>query len=402
MDIDRLGHLGIRLWQTGDLDGSLACFQDILRLDPTAWQASRNVGLIYAQQDKHDLAMLAYQQCVAVCPEAPNTYVAIGLAANRLGRLQDAMGYFQKAVDVDPGASDAHTNLGMSLVLHGDFERGWQELEWRHEYFHRSTGKSKEEVFGMPPARRWQGEPVDHLLVHYEQGMGDTIQSLRYVPLIQAKHISLIVQPSLHELVRYNLRGQPHIEVCEQMPAKVSAYVWIDSLPWLFRAGTEPIPNAPYLSVPSIHDWEQRLAHLERPRVGLVWAGRPGMGTARHKSIPPELLTGLLDQAASFVSLQKDSDWTHERVFNAAPFLTDWMETATAMCALDLVITVDTSAVHMAGALGRDVWMLNCYDLCWTWLLETETSQWYPTARIFRQLSPGDWPSAIRQLPRLA
>ena len=371
--------------------------------DPTpsmisAW-ARRSLGDVNAAEQ-------ICRQLIDNHPPADQAQFLLGLIAMESRRFDLAGDQFAKVLAMLPEHLDAGVNDAYLALLQGDFDSGLAKLERRLShptlrYFHHQ-------------GPRWTGEALcgKTILVEAEQGFGDTLQFVRYLPDVarQAERVLLRVPPQLTRL----LGG---------LPANTSLIPWEDratgydfriemmSLPLRFRTALETIP-APiaYLDVPEDLTalWRERLAGTEPSlRVGLVWAGNPDHQNDCNRSMPAAFLPSLLDvPGIRFFSLQSGpraadvADLGPDRVIDLSPSLTDFAETAAAILALDLVIAVDTSVVHLAGALGRPVWLLLSTASEWRWLTERDDSPWYPTMRIFRQSGYRDWSELVARVAR--
>jgi hypothetical protein len=325
-----------------------------------------------------------------------------------LGRSAEADASFREALRLQPDQADAHANRGMALLLAGQFEEGWREFEWRWKTAFMAT---RARNFAAP---LWNGEAIGDrvLLLHAEQGLGDTLQFCRYAPLITGgARVVLEVQASLVRLLS-RLPGVAQIVARGESLPPFDLHCPLLSLPRAFGTTLETIPAAtPYLAADPAEAtlWRKRLASLPGLRVGLVWAGGPRTPVPKliaidmRRSLTLKTLAPLAEvSGVSFVSLQKSSPAA--QAANPPPGMAladfsvelhDFAATAALIEALDLVISVDTSVVHLAGALGKPVWLLNRFDNCWRWMLKREDSPWYPTLRQFRQPSAGDWSSVI-------
>jgi hypothetical protein len=287
-------------------------------------------------------------------------------------------------------------------LLSGRFEEGWKEHEWRWKTKHMSASARD---FSEP---LWSGEAIGDrvLLLHAEQGLGDTLQFCRYVPLILAS--AKIVLEVQAPLVRLLSRLSGVIEIVKRgnkLPS-FDVHCPLLTLPHVFGTTIDTIPaTIPYLAADPTHaaEWRKRLAHLDGLRVGLVWAGGQQLPADSRRSIVLDMLAPLAEVSGiSFVSLQKGeaAAQTANRpagltVHDFTADLHDFADTAALVDGLDLVISVDTAVAHLAGALGKPVWLLNRFDIDWRWLLDRDDSSWYPTLRQFRQPSPGDWNHVI-------
>ena len=376
--------------------------RDALRLKPAFTDALINLGTVLKRLGRFDEARDCYRQALIAEPNHPEGLNNLASLLGDLGQVGAAIEHYRSALALKPDYADAHTNLALALLLGGHFAEGWQEYEWR---WRQDKNRPHLRDFQQP---LWTGEALGDrvLLVHAEQGFGDTLQFCRFVPPLAAGlRVVLEVQAPLKPL----LAGLPGIEAIvargDALPA-FDVQCPLLSLPRILGTAIDSIPAAPYLQADPdrVLGWRRRLdAHPGR-KIGLAWAGNPAMGADRRRSLALEQFSTLADlPGVSFVSLQKGPaaaevppsgmvllDWTGE--------LDDFADTAALVEALDLVISVDTAVVHLAGALGRPVWLLNRFDRCWRWLQDRDDSPWYPTLRQFRQQSPGDWAGVLDRI----
>jgi Tetratricopeptide repeat/Glycosyltransferase family 9 (heptosyltransferase) len=325
-----------------------------------------------------------------------------GVALQEQKRLDEALTSYDQAIVLKPDYADAHWNFSLLRLLTGDFERGWAESEWRWK---NASLDLSERTFSQP---LWIGaEAIDGktLLLHHEQGLGDAIQFCRYVPLVAARgaRVVLEVDRPLRQLMS-GLAGVSHCLCKGEALPNFDMHCPLLSLPLAFGTLLETIPSTtPYLSVPApVQDWEAKLGPKDRLRVGLVWSGNPRHRDDIKRSIELNALSSLFDVAATFVSLQKelragDAALLRERsdIISLGQSFENFADTAALISCLDLVISVDTSVAHLAGALGRPVWILLPFVPDWRWLLDRDDSPWYPTARLFRQTNTRDWHSVV-------
>jgi hypothetical protein len=294
----------------------------------------------------------------------------------------------------------------MSLLLTGDFGRGWIEYEWRRKGA--STGPSRRDF----PRPLWLGgkKIADKtILLHSEQGFGDTIQFCRYVPLVAARgaRVVLEVEQPLLDLLT-GLAGATRVTAKGNPLPDFDLQCSLLSLPLAFRTQLETIPSAmPYLRAPdqALLKWGTRLPAKRRPRIGIAWAGNSKHIRDRERSIDLRCLLPLLDVDATFVSLQKevrarDTATLRESadIIHFGHELDGFSDTAALISHLDLVISVDTAVAHLAGGLGKPVWILLAHVPDWRWLLGRDDSPWYPTARLFRQSETREWDSVIKRV----
>ncbi len=328
-----------------------------------------------------------------------------------LGRREEALASCERAIALKPDSPEAHFNKGACHLALGDYERGWEGYEWRWQTRHAAA---------LPdfPGPLWRGDAAianQTILVHAEQGFGDSLQFCRYVPMLARRaRVVLDVPRPLARLLASLDCDMQIVARGDDLPP-FDAWIPMLSLPRAFNTTLATIPAAvPYLRADpeQASRWRDRLAALPGRKVGLVWAGSPlspqprALAMDRRRSMTLQQFAPLAEiPGLCLISLQKGEgapqastppdgmvlhDWTNE--------LRDFADTAALVEALDLVISVDTSVVHLAGALARPVWVLNRFDQCWRWLSGRTDSPWYPTARLFRQPEPGDWGSVIGEV----
>ncbi len=314
----------------------------------------------------------------------------LALAHSDAGRLDLAEALFTRALAVEPEHADAEYNRATARLLAGQYRAAWPGFERRWE----RRGQSPPFALATP---RWSGLPtIAHVLVHAEQGLGDTIMAARFLPRIAAPHLTVVVPQTLLMLLRPLAPRANWLPLEHGIPPH-DCHAALMSLPGILDLDEAGLASPPYLHVPEyrVSLWRARLDATAGRRIGLAWAGNPAYAGDAARSIPPALLAPLAAcPGTQFVSLQPNAeppfamtDWTGE--------LSDMSRTAALIMALDLVITVDTAIAHLAGALGRKVWLLNRFAPCWRWPLGREDNPWYPCLRQFRQPAPGDWESVI-------
>jgi hypothetical protein len=342
---------------------------------------------------------------VALNPRYAEGYINRGITLLDLMQPEEALANFSKAISIQPEFVDAQWNHSLCLLLLGRFEQGWRAYEWRKK----RPGSSSARSYPQP---LWLGE--DNLagktvFLHWEQGLGDTIQICRYAPLLEARGAAVImsVQSSLVGLMK-QLSPTIRIIGSNEVPEHFDFYGPLMSLPLAFRTTIENIPAKPrYLAA---HDerrtlWSERLPSKGRPRIGLVWSGSTIHRNDHNRSIELRQFLPMLIGGAEWLCLQKeirDSDLpalrTDGRIAVLADQLNDFSDTAALIERMDLVVTIDTSVAHLAGALGRPVWILLPHNPDWRWLLERPDSPWYPSARLFRQREPCNWATVIAEV----
>ncbi len=378
-------------------DEGAAALSRAIAIDPIHACARLNLGNACADLDRLEDAerhILAALDCTLALPEA---WASLGFVLTSLGRLKEARAACEVAIAQAPDFALAHWNLATAALLAGDYATGFAEYEWRkrHDRYRRD--------FVDLPGRVWNGEDVRGLdvLIQAEQGLGDTIQLSRYVPLLAARgaRVTLACDGSLISL----LRRTPGLFAAVDRATRLPDYdVWIDqmSLPRVFATTPETIPNAAGWLVagpaPSF------VVALPQPRVGVLWAGNPAHSNDRRRSLPPDAVAQLArDAGMPLISLQcgpRTAEATAHGFLDLSPYLTDYAATASIVGALDLVVSVDTSVAHLAGALGVPCWVMLPFASDWRWLLGREDTPWYASLRLFRQPRPGDWGEVLTRV----
>ena len=387
--------LGIVLRDQGAGEAAMASFRASLAQDSHFAEAHNNLGVALRDRGDHAAAADAYRQALALKADFAEAHNNLGNALQELGRSDEAIATLRAALRVSPDYATAHHNLGIALLLAGQFEEGWDEYEWRWRVESFAADRAR---FRQPV---WSGAPLDGetVLVHTEQGLGDTLQFIRYVPRVAAAGGRVVVEceRGLARLVAA-VDGVERIVLKDTPLPQHALRVPLLSLPRIAGTTLASVPaEVPYLKAPEGARRPALAPADGRRRVGIVWAGNPKHGKDRARSCPLGHFARLARrddvalyslqvgaQAAELASLDAPID-------DLAPGLTDFADTAAALDALDLVITVDTAVAHLAGALARPVWTLLPVAPDWRWMLERDDSPWYPTMRLFRQASRGDW-----------
>jgi Tfp pilus assembly protein PilF len=365
-----LNNLGVCLRDLKRYNEALDCFKGAVYLDPSFLLAHLNMGFLWLLMEKPSKAL------------AP---------------LQDAL-------KINPHNPDAHWFLAHTFLILGDYEKGWEEYEWRWQKVDSSV---PQRVFPEPT---WTGEEFKGrtLLVWCEQGFGDTLQFIRFAKPLKEMGGAVILEcpESLRGLLRRTQGLDRVVAQGESLPA-FDLQCPLLSLPRLLGTTLKTLPaEVPYVEVdPDILTcWNMELADAKGGKVGLVWSGNIFPDHNRHRSLDPEMIRPLFQvPGVRFYSLQKGeaaSEASKMPVIDFSSRLTDFAQTAGLMKGLDLVITIDTSVAHLAGALGKEVWTLLPFSPDWRWFLERADSPWYPSMRLFRQPKPGDWKSVIKQIAR--
>ncbi len=390
---------------------ALASHDRALTLRPDYVEAHYNRGNALHLLKRFEEALTSYQRALALRPDHAEAIANRGATLHDLKRYDEALESYERALTLRPDFADAHYNEAICRLLLGDFDRGWKKHEWRWQTAQLKNAKRN---FLRP---LWLGsEEIEGrtILLHAEQGLGDTIQFCRYVPLLAGRgaRVILEVQKPLRELMT-TLTGAVQVVSRGDPLPPFDLHCPLLSLPLAMATRLETIPSAaPYLAAGESKTgaWQKRLGADEKPRIGIVWAGSPRKelpGANRidsQRSIAFDQLAPLFQIAeCAFYGLQKGDDavrqlrassWRHA-VVDWTDDLQDFSDTAALMENLDLIVSVDTSVAHLAGALGKPFWLLNRYNTCWRWLADREDSPWYPTARLFRQDSSREWAPVI-------
>jgi tetratricopeptide (TPR) repeat protein len=388
----------------GQLNEALADFDAALMLAPGHPSALYNRGNALFALGRYAPALAAFDAAHKAAPQHPQALNNRGRALQALDRHREAVESFDKALALQKDYADAHFNRALSLLTLGDLERGFAEYEWR---WRRS---------GMADTRRnyrgalWLGEyPLGGktILLHAEQGLGDTVQFARYVPLLAraGAKVVLEVQPVLKVLFAA-LPAAAAVHARGEALPSYDVHCPLGSLPLACKTAPDTVPrDIPYLKADEarIAKWRRALEALPGKRVAIAWAGNPAHANDRNRSLAPELFEPLLAlDGVSFVSLQpdlreRDREWLarHPQVRALGNELADFADSAALLSLCDLTLAVDTALVHLAGALARPCWVLLPFAPDWRWVSPAGTSPWYPQARLFRQAALGDWTSVI-------
>jgi tetratricopeptide (TPR) repeat protein len=425
------------LRERNDVAAALACYERLFALDADNAITHNNFGLLLCKAKRFDEARAAFARARALRPDDPavrfneltirpndsglaeaidccrealeqnpdnaNVLTNLSVSLQFAGRYGEAVDYAERAIAVDPEHYQAHFNLSLLLLLRGEFARGWREYEQRWRLPEVTKPNYREPL--------WAGEPLDGktILLQSEQGLGDTIQCLRYVPLVLARggRVALRLERVLVRLAA-SLPGSVIITPTSARLPEFDVWCPLLSLPRVLGTQMDSIPaSVPYLGARNAiaERWRRRLGGLPGLKVGLVWAGSANHINDARRSMKLERLKPLFEiPGMSFVSLQvgpRAADLAAlptGAAVDVSAELTDFAETAGAIRNLDLVIAVDTSVVHLAGALGKAAWAMLPFSPDWRWLLERADSPWYPTVRLYRQSAPADWDSVVARV----
>jgi len=402
---------------------ALASFDRAVALAPGFADPWNNRGVLLARIGREEDARESFGRAVAARPDFAEAMANHASMLMQIGDWQGAEALLDRALAASPNLPAAHFARAALRLIMGRFEEGWAEYELRWQLRDVATLRpwfgALPSLPGDSPAApgpgampaQWRGEKLAgrKLLVYGEQGFGDTLQFCRYVPLLERLeggpvNVVLLVQPALRRLLA-SLPGVAHLVQEGDPKPELAFHCPVFSLPYLFGTTLETVPAPPrYLAAAPERraHWRARLAGAPGPRVGLVWSGNQHHRNDRNRSIPLAMLEPLANTGASFFSLQREVRGSDAATLARFTWIDgigtgfeDFAETAAAIAELDLVIAVDTSVVHLAGALGRPTWVMLPFAPDYRWMLGRDDSPWYPSLRLFRQPAPRDWASVI-------
>jgi tetratricopeptide (TPR) repeat protein len=418
-------NLGIIYSTLGKTDDAIRAYQACLNLKPDHTDALNNLGLVLYEQNRFEESIILFQQSICAKPELTNAWYNLGMALQAQGQPEEAIEAYNQVIKIFPDSAEAHFNRSIALLLTENFEEGWVEYEWRFRSF-----EKKKDAEQKKSLMHWDGSSLikRRILVNDEQGIGDTFQFIRYLSMLKelggfvffetSKPLSGLLEKfaGIDELVEPSPVGFSQNEF--------DSFVPLMSLPGIFNTTLETIPGTtPYLfaSHKKVEIWQDRidqhmfnvgivwagnpttkyeqagLSGLEH--VNLAWAGNPSNKIAAGRSNRLEFFKPLAEfEGVQLYGLQKGAaagqveDLSNSiNVINLGEEFEDFSDTAGVIDNLDLIITVDTSVAHLAGAMGKPVWVLIPYVPDWRWMIEREDSPWYPTMRLFRQQTKGNW-----------
>jgi hypothetical protein len=432
-------------YQLGQWEAAIADYQQAIARRPALMQAHNNLGLALTRLSRHPLAVQSLSRAVELDPNRAEPHCNLGVALFGMGRLLEAVESYDKALALDPRYAEAASNRGnalwdlgyadtdsrraalasydlaiacnpdyeeaywnkaLALLQIGDYAQGWALYEWRWK---RRAFAPITRNFDCP---LWLGQESlqnKTILLHGEQGLGDSIQFCRYAGLVQklGAQVVLEVDSSLVTLLG-SLRGPEKVIARGDTLPEVDFHCPLLSLPLAFHTRLGNIPGTSAYLTPSparLGHWRKHLEPKRAPRIGLVWSGDPAHRNDHNRSLPLKTLLAYLPPGYEYISLQKevrDSDRAdlavRPDIRDMGEALTDFSETAAACAEMDLLITVDTSFAHLSAALGKPTWILLALPSDWRWLLDREDSPWYGSVRLFRQHTPGDWHSSLSQV----
>jgi len=402
--VEVLGNLGNSLWSAREFSAALIVHQKVLSLRKDHAPSHNGLGNALLGLKRFPEAKAEFERALVLKPEDPATLCNLGNVYLAQNQLDAAIGFYRRALQHQPGFRQATFNEGLVLLLKGDLAAGLPKYELRWVL-------KQQVVEDQPPRENWQGDlPVDGktLLVCCEQGLGDTLQFLRYVPLLIARGAKVILR--IQETLRPLLSTMADVTLVSAVDDNLPPfdyYCLLLSLPLAFRTTLTTIPaSIPYVHAPAakVASWKERLARHPSRKIGVVCSGNTQHRNDYNRSCPLAAFKPLAAAGALFL-LQKEirpadsvTLATSPEFVDLSSELNDFTDTAAIIANLDLVIAVDTSVVHLAGAMGKPVWVLLPFAPDWRWMLGRSDSPWYPTMRLFRQPAPDDWASVMSQV----
>jgi len=409
--VEAYNHLGVVLSGQGKNDEAIKNFKLALQYDPHYAEAYNNLGIALKEREHFAEAMDNFDRAIRLDPQFFEAYYNLANSLRDKGQCTEGIKNYQQAVRLKPDYAQAHWNMSLTHLLNGDFIEGWKGYRWR-----RNADLKILTDYNRTGKPRWDGSSFKskRLLVHYEQGLGDNIQFARFLPMVKARGGTVIFEtlklligllrdfPGVDELIEY------HPD--QKLSVQFDVYTSLFDLPNIFGTTLETIPSeVPYIHADpaKVEYWRNKLSGDDF-KVGIVWAGSPEHGNDRYRSCSLKSFSLLAEiEGVQLYGLQKGQA-AHQmdeyagtiKVTNISEYFDDFTETAAAIQSLDLVISVDTSVLHLAGAMGKPTWALLPYAPEWRWMLKRQDSPWYPTMRLFRQKERGQWKPVFENISR--
>ena len=393
----------------GNFDDAIRHYQKALEIDSKWAEVYNNIGKAFKDMGLPENAEDCYRKAIELKPDFTEAYIELGNVFYAQCKIEDAVSNYDKALTICPEHSVAHWDRSVALLLNGNFEEGWQEFEWRSKLAQNGTNDT-----AIPEKIYWDGSRFDgkRLFIFSEQGLGDTLQFVRYLPKVKALGGTVILgtyKPLVPLLSGFNgvdklvEISQHHFQAFEY-----DLFCPILSLPGIFKTTLKTIPrDVPYLDAPpqKVSNWRRQLDN-DAFKVGIVWKGSPIHANDRNRSCDLEPFLPLVSvPGVRLYSLQKGPAiddlkriFPESQVKNIGPHLKDFSDTAGLLANLDLVISVDTAVVHLAGAMGLPVWTLLPFAPDWRWQLNRKDTPWYPSMQLFRQVQRGNWQTVFQQI----
>ena len=399
--------LGTLLLQQGKHEEGVRQIEKSLKINPNQPDALYNLAVEFQKYNRLEDAKKCYERAVLLNPKDVNTYLNLGNTLKDMKRYQEALANYDNALTLCPDMASVLWNKGLIKILIGEFEEGWQLYEWGWK----CSERGKNRTFIQP---KWLGKEQvagKTLLIHSEQGLGDVIQFCRYIPMLEklGAEVILEIKATLVPLVSTLKCNLKIIEDGMELP-NFDMYCPIMSMPLAFKTSINTIPHeVPYLYCDSdkIKVWHKKLGSKTKLRIGFVWSGSKTHKNDRNRSISLETFEPILQLPFEFHSIQKQIDSQEEAYLSKFQNvslhqndLLDFSDTAALLSQMDLTISVDTSVAHLAGALGKSLWLMLPFNPDYRWMVDGEISPWYPTMTLFRQTDIGNWNKVISDIKR--
>jgi Flp pilus assembly protein TadD len=405
--VEALLQTGAVLRRSGNFQAAEQMFRTALKKFPESAEVHNGLGNVCADILRFDEAMTFFQRAIELKPDYIDAYNNLALVFEFTGQLDTARTIYRRVLSIDAEQPESHLGIASTLFLEGRYEEAWHEYEWRWRMKgYRNNVRSYRQPL-------WDGRTGKRqtMYVFAEQGFGDTLQFVRYLPLVADRGFSVVLEchPSLHRLVS-GMKGVTRVVSPGSGFHEFDTYCPLLSLPGIFQTSLTTIPaTVPYLSVSKGLDqkWAERIgARGHSTRIGLVWSGNPTYIRDRLRSIPLDMIAGLSDiPGMEFYNLHKDGPAADIETFgrgttilNFSKEVNDFADTSAFIQHLDVIITIDSAVAHLAGALAKPVWTLLPFAPDWRWMLHRVDTPWYPTMRLFRQPEPGNWNSVINDV----
>ena len=408
-----LNNLGIVLQKQGDLEGSILSYRKALSIKPSHPDYLSNLGTALQKQGDLEGAVFSYKKALAIQPNHLIALYNLGKALHKQGDLEDAILSYRKVISLDENNEASHFNLSLCLLLSGDYENGWKgyERRFRKEKF----------CHAHPQIEQWTGHnhsPGERLLIVSEQGLGDTLQFMRYLPYLDSStmDVSFCAQTKLHGLIQSSGITRNLLTPEEANATTTGKRLPLLSLARILKVSPDnPLVTRPYIKVAEqkIMEWQEKFSNERRPIIGINWQGNPKAEkeALQDRSLPLDAFAPVAKKTeATFLSLQKgfgaeqltDCPFRHRFVACQEEINQTWdfVETAAIIMNCDLIITSDTAVAHVAGGLGKTTWLLLASVPDWRWGMAGERSTWYPSMRLFRQQQLGNWAGVMDRVVR--
>ena len=416
-DFGILNNLGIVLWDLGRPERAITFYRRALEFEPDSFDIQMNLGVALSDIGYFDEALELLRAAQIRRPDSADAWDNTGMTLARMGRWPEAMAHYDRAIELRPDFGEARRNRALGWLAMGDWERGWQESEWRL--------KCRNPPGFRVSLPRWTGENLGGrpILLHWEQGLGDTLQFIRFAPQVAERgaRVWVYCQPPLARLVA-RCEGVDRVFDGTSPLLPIDVHAPLMSVPAILGTTLATLPPAPYLSADSatIEHWRGTLAQILNVsdlgsvyKIGIAWQGNPENRIDRWRSFPLEMLAPLAQiPGVRLISLQKEAGTEQIRALGGRfPVATldgegaqdrrDFLDSAAVISLLDLVVTPETAVAHLAGALAAKCWVALCHVGDWRWMIDGDQTPWYPHSRLFRQSKMGVWDDVFERMARV-